>query len=343
MKRWALGFLLLVSVLPAGAADRYEADRFVKGLKLQEQTAPAAPATNQGYLYAADNGSGTTLLYFKDSAGTATNLITANTGTSGIEFEGATADAYETTLNVVDPTADRAINLPNAAGVVVLSTLATNAQDAANSVWGASNALVFEGATANAYELSLAPADVTADRTVTFADMAGTVMISSLATNAADAANAVTGTTNGLLLEGATADGFETTVTLTDPTADRTITLPDLTGTVVVEPRAIDNDNNGQTVATTPNVLHTNAGAVGGGVWALPEASTVIGQTFCFVTIAAQNLDINPDNADLILALTNAAGDAIRNATAGNSICLTAMDATNWAATAIYGTWSDVN
>ena len=33
--------------------------------------------------------------------------------------------------------------------------------------------------------------------------------------------------------EGATADGYETTLTVTDPTADRTITLPNVTGTVV--------------------------------------------------------------------------------------------------------------
>lgn len=39
---------------------------------------------------------------------------------SSIEFEGATADAYETTLQVEDPTADRTITLPNATGQVVL-------------------------------------------------------------------------------------------------------------------------------------------------------------------------------------------------------------------------------
>lgn len=33
--------------------------------------------------------------------------------------------------------------------------------------------------------------------------------------------------------EGATNDAFETTLTVTDPTADRTITLPDVTGTVI--------------------------------------------------------------------------------------------------------------
>jgi len=36
-----------------------------------------------------------------------------------------------------------------------------------------------------------------------------------------------------LTFEGATADAYETTVTVTDPTADRTITLPNVTGTVV--------------------------------------------------------------------------------------------------------------
>jgi len=39
---------------------------------------------------------------------------------SSIILEGATADAFETTLTVVDPTADRTITLPNATGTVVL-------------------------------------------------------------------------------------------------------------------------------------------------------------------------------------------------------------------------------
>jgi len=39
---------------------------------------------------------------------------------------------------------------------------------------------------------------------------------------------------NAFVFEGATDDGFETTLTVTDPTADRTITLPDATGTVAL-------------------------------------------------------------------------------------------------------------
>jgi hypothetical protein len=42
------------------------------------------------------------------------------------------------------------------------------------------------------------------------------------------------GTTGSLVFEGATADGFETTLTVADPTAAHTITLPNLTGTVAL-------------------------------------------------------------------------------------------------------------
>jgi hypothetical protein len=41
------------------------------------------------------------------------------------------------------------------------------------------------------------------------------------------------GTSDTIIFEGSTADGFETTLTVTDPTADRTITIPNVTGTVV--------------------------------------------------------------------------------------------------------------
>ena len=43
----------------------------------------------------------------------------------------------------------------------------------------------------------------------------------------------IVSTGSSIVLEGATADGNETTLTVTDPTGDRTITFPDATGTVV--------------------------------------------------------------------------------------------------------------
>jgi hypothetical protein len=57
-------------------------------------------------------------------------------------------------------------------------------------------------------------------------------MSSTLATNALDIANSIWGGTNSLTFEGATADDYETTLTVADPGADYTITLPAATGTV---------------------------------------------------------------------------------------------------------------
>ena len=36
-----------------------------------------------------------------------------------------------------------------------------------------------------------------------------------------------------IVFEGSTPDGSETTLTVTDPTADRTVTIPDVTGTII--------------------------------------------------------------------------------------------------------------
>ena len=58
--------------------------------------------------------------YLKLAGGTVTGNL--EIGTSGsLTFEGATADAFETTVAVVDPTADRTITLPNVTGTVVTS------------------------------------------------------------------------------------------------------------------------------------------------------------------------------------------------------------------------------
>ena len=47
---------------------------------------------------------------------------------NAVVFEGATADAHETTLTIVDPTADRTINLPNQSGTIPVLAAASNTQ-----------------------------------------------------------------------------------------------------------------------------------------------------------------------------------------------------------------------
>ena len=60
---------------------------------------------------------------------------------ASILFEGATADDYETTLEVTDPTADRIITLPNATGTVALTSDVTTHADL-TAAHGATGAVV---------------------------------------------------------------------------------------------------------------------------------------------------------------------------------------------------------
>ena len=96
------------------------------------------------------------------------------------------------------------------------------------------DSIIFEGATDDGYETTLTVTDPTADRTITFPDSTGTV---ALAENVA-ALSGATFTGNiavptAITFEGATADSYETIIQVTDPTADRTITIPNVSGTVV--------------------------------------------------------------------------------------------------------------
>ena len=56
---------------------------------------------------------------------TIVDTVTMNAA-NAIVFEGATADDHETTLTIVDPTADRTINLPNQSGTIPVLAAASN-------------------------------------------------------------------------------------------------------------------------------------------------------------------------------------------------------------------------
>jgi hypothetical protein len=96
----------------------------VSGLGTGVATFLATP-TSANLATAITNETGSGSLVFGTSPTIATPTLTTPTVTgltlndSSIVFEGATADAFETTLTVVDPTADRTITLPNVTGTVV--------------------------------------------------------------------------------------------------------------------------------------------------------------------------------------------------------------------------------
>ena len=98
--------------------------------------------------------------------------------------------------------------------------------------------LVFEGTTANAFELTLTSGDPTADRVVTLPDLTTTLVgrdTTDTLTNKTITSPIVSGlylSDLSLVVEGSTNDGFETTLSFVDPTADRTIYVPDANGTL---------------------------------------------------------------------------------------------------------------
>ena len=186
-------------------------------------------------------------------------------------FEGATADAHETTLTTVDPTADRTISLPNATGTIVLKdttdtltnkTLTAPIINAATVTgvvhFSGASPLVFEGATADAYETTFTITDPTADRTVTIQDASGTVAyLTDITGGGASEFSTVTVNTS-VIFEGATDDAYETTLVVTDPTADRTITIPNVSGTLPVLAAASNTQ-----ITSTPEELNLLDGVSG--------------------------------------------------------------------------------
>lgn len=148
------------------------------------------------------------------------------------------------------------------------------------------------------------------------------------------------------------ADKFSLTATTSDTlvlkNSTTTLLTIDSSGNMVgTGANSISGRVNKQVAATATTITIAQCGATfintGAVQMELPEASTALGCRLTFITGNASNFDVNPDNADQILVETNAAGDAMRNATLGNSITIEAISASQWAPVAVSGSYSDIN
>ena len=175
-----------------------------------------------------------------------------------------TLETFRTTFNSLAGDIGDIADLQSATGTIASSTDVIEAIVALNAelpeittdafVFPAST-MVWEGATDDDNELTLSFTDPTADRTWTFPDGSGGVSLttntetytnktltspvinggtfSGSFTGALDITGNVLSGASPLVFEGASDDAYETTLALVDPTADRTLSLPNATDTLI--------------------------------------------------------------------------------------------------------------
>ena len=167
----------------------------------------------------ADDGTGDSLRIGADKVNDNFSEIYTLLGTGSALTSGLSATASVVTLGsavLTTPTISGAVS-----GTQTSATITTLTNTTLN------------GTTVNAGTATLAAGSLT--------DSSGAIDFGNenLTTTGTLASGAITTSANltinssAIVFEGATADAYETTVTVTDPTADRTITIPNVTGSVV--------------------------------------------------------------------------------------------------------------
>ncbi len=139
-------------------------------------------------------------------------------GSGNIAFEGSTADAYEVILTAADAIgSDKTLTLPNETGTILSTASSIANGNLANSTITIGGTTVALGATQGTF--------------TGLTSLASTTLIS----GAADGANSITLASGNITFEGSTADANEIILTAVDASgSDKTITLPNATGTVAL-------------------------------------------------------------------------------------------------------------
>ena len=183
--------------------------------------------------------------------------------TESIVFEGATADGYETTLAVTDPTADRTITLPNATGTVALTSDITTAVDAITT------SVIEEGT--NLYFTDERAQDAVGNAVgtgLTYNDTSGAISVTTNTYDAYGSASTVAGnlTTHTSATEAHGATGAVVGTTNTQTLTNKTLTSPKINEDVAVTATATElNLIDGSVAGTIVNskaVVYGSAGEV---------------------------------------------------------------------------------
>ena len=207
-------------------------------------------------------------------------------GTS-ITFEGATADSYETTFQVTDPTADRTITLPDATGTVALTSDITVTASSTTTLSNKSISLGSNTVTSTLAQLNTAISDADV------ASLAGTETLTNktLTSPKINEDVAITATSTELNYVDGVTSAIQTQL---DGKVDES--LFDAKGDLLVG--SADNTPAKLTVGTNGYILTANTSAANGIEWAAAPAgyspptlgSTQIGSGSTVTTIAGLTL-----------------------------------------------------
>jgi hypothetical protein len=220
---------------------------------------------------------------------------TVLSGASPFVFEGATDDAYETTLAITDPTADRTLTMPNATdtmiGKATTDTLTNKSIDLANNTLTGSLA-EWNSALQSESFVSLTGTETLTNKTFTSPTIQGGTISGSF-TGTMNVSGTVLSGASPLVFEGATDDAYETTWSFTDPTADRTITFFNATDTVIgrattdtLTNKSVDVANN----TLTGSVAEFNSALQSDSFATLAGSNTLTNKTLTSPTINAGTL-----------------------------------------------------
>ena len=231
-------------------------------------------------------------------SGAFTGTMTMNgvvlAGASPLVFEGASDDAHETTLALVDPTTDRTLSLPNATDTLIGKATTDTLTNKSFDLGGSGNSLTgtiseFNSALQSASFATIDNSETLENKTFTSPTINGGTMSGSF-TGTMDITGTVLSGASPLVFEGATADAHETTWAFVDPTADRVISVPNATDTLIgkattdtLTNKTIDLDSN----TLTGSLSEFNSALQGDSFMTLADTQTLTNKTFTSPTITS--------------------------------------------------------
>lgn len=174
-----------------------------------------------------------------------TALSTANSAQSDASTALSTANAISATANAANATASAAQATATAAQNAVNGALFQSGGTMTGAlVIGSTGSLAFEGSTENEFETTLTAVDATADNVITLPNATGTVPLLNQAQTFSGANSFINSTgqtfrqsavADGILIRGSGSGslGYSVEITPASLSASRTLTIPNVTGTVV--------------------------------------------------------------------------------------------------------------